>query len=250
MHYNKYFLEEKMNKKIVCFLSLSLFLFYFLGNLYSQTDSNFKSIKKIQIQSQMIKAQFSKTLGSSISFQQLNNNLTKNGFKALTADKNYYGYEETFEAENNGEKEIVTIKLYIQDYKNGGSKDVACIGQATLILGDQRDVDTIAMSTYNFELLATNGDLAGEKIAVKEFMYDPLQKIVIPANSWWTCVKDKCTACGGLCAKLAVSCFTTGTWAGYLGCIVPCGICLIKAIACCTCNCKWWCKWLVGCCHS
>jgi len=71
---------------------------------------------------------------------------------------------------------------------------------------------------------------------------------VIEAESWWSAFRTCLThRCGSACLSALVTC--SGTWAAYFWCLVAkCGGCVVKCAGCSTCDCRWWCKWAVGCC--
>jgi len=71
---------------------------------------------------------------------------------------------------------------------------------------------------------------------------------IIEAESWWSgfvgCLRSRCASS---CLSSLHSC--SGYWAAYFWCLVAkCGGCVLKCAACSTCDCRWWCRWAVGCC--
>ena len=173
-----------------------------------------------------------------------NDFLKNKGFVAQTKENNFWGVRETYKSKPKGGIEIEeTYSLQVRDYANPNSKDAAAVGRITVTASGRSEV-------YSFALIAPEGNFSrAEEYKVGEIA-GKLQ--VAKANSWWSCLKqrlkDKCLS---PCVTSLVSCGGSGSWAAYLACVAKeCGGCFAKQAACCACNCKWWCKWATGCCHS
>jgi len=170
--------------------------------------------------------------------QTLSKHLTEQGYRARTAPANHFGWDVTYRLPD-GQTAKVTI--LIQDYTKEGSRDTAAVGTMTITARSRSN-------TYTFSLVAPGGDF---RDAI-ESTVDKRSLNVLRANSLWSCfvnrVNSKCT---GTCIAALGTCLTSGvTWAAYLGCLaVKCGACAAKAFGCCLCDCSWWCRWAVGCCH-
>lgn len=133
--------------------------------------------------------------------------------------------------------QAIQFELLVRSFNRPGSTDEAAVATVTIESGANRE-------TYEMLLEAPGGNFAkGREFEVRGGQ-------VQRANSWWTatksCLRSKCAS---VCVGALVTC--GGTWAAYLGCVaVACGGCWVKCAACATCNCRWWCKWGVGCCHK
>lgn len=128
------------------------------------------------------------------------------------------------------------FELLFREFEKPDSQDSAAVVTVTLTAGQSTE-------EYNMLLVASAGNFA----QAREFTMENDQ--LVRANSWWTAVRDcLINKCGASCVGSLVTC--SGTWSAYLLCLAArCGGCWIKCTACATCNCKWWCKWGVGCCR-
>lgn len=164
----------------------------------------------------------------------LSTKLVEEGFKPVVTGKNaFFGVTETFKS-NKGETATVTIE--VQSYQKTGSKDAAAVGNVRVKSGKNE-------ATYRFSLVAPKGDF--EK--AEEHTVDRGNKVK-KANSWYTrwrsCLRSRCAAA---CLGALVTC--GGTWAAYFWCVVArCGGCVLRCAGCASCDCRWWCRWAVGCC--
>jgi len=170
-------------------------------------------------------------------FKALQAKALADGFKPMTAltKEAYFGTTNTLKS-NDGR--TATFDMMVHSYEKPGSKDQAAVATVKVRAGDKSE-------TYQFLLVAPGGNF--EK--AQEYMIGP-NNTVIEAHSWWTrfrrCVTSKC---GTVCLGATVSC--SGTWAAYLLCLVAvCGSCVLRCVACASCNCRWWCRWAVGCCEG
>lgn len=121
-----------------------------------------------------------------------------------------------------------------------GSKDIAAIGQVSVTAGDRSDV-------YSFCLVAPKGNFA------KAQEYRVASNLnVVKTNSWWSCLKKRLRRkCARKCVVSLITCAATGSWVGYILCVAKqCGACFAKYSAGCGCNCRWWCRWAIGCCRK
>lgn len=177
-----------------------------------------------------------KELATSREGQALNSLLRQNGFSAKTGKENYFGWEVEYRGKD---QKSLKSKLILQDYGKPGSKDIAALASVSLTSGDQT-------STYQFALIAPNGEV--EK--PQEYRVNENFKVE-PAHSLWSCFVNRVRLqCVGVCISALTTC-PTSSWAAYLGCIAGrCGGCAAKALACCACNSKWWCRGVVGSCHQ
>jgi len=168
------------------------------------------------------------------------------GYTLATSPKDTYGTRHTIravEAVNPppGEKGLpiqeVSLEFHVQNFTKARSKDQGALVSITIRAGNN-------VETREMLLDAPGGDFSQAK---EYFVKD---NKVIPAKSWWTavlaCLRKNCIT---VCVSSLIGC--TGTWAAYLACVaVACGGCWVKCLACAGCNCKWWCKWAVGCCKQ
>lgn len=166
----------------------------------------------------------------------LSGKLEGEGFKPAKQGKNaFFGATETYKS-NDGQ--TATFDIQVRSYTKAGSKDAAAIGIVTVKSGQNKQ-------TYKFSLRAPGGDF--EK--AEEFTVDQSNKVK-KANSWWSrwtrCLRDRCAT---TCLGALTTC--SGTWAAYLWCVVAaCGTCVLRCVGCASCDCRWWCKWAVGCCSD
>jgi hypothetical protein len=172
--------------------------------------------------------------------------LRKKGYSPGDGQEAFFGVDIFFKG---GDGKEAKTSIVLQDYvsysvSSGG--DRAAIAFATASSGDQS-------STYSFGLFG-DGKTGLEK-ATEFYVNDQFN--VVPAHSWWTCFLGNLnTRCVGRCRAIA-SCFSAPTFSQFLRCLTNIGICAgsqtlcaLGAMACCTCNCNWWCSWACGCCHS
>jgi hypothetical protein len=171
--------------------------------------------------------------------QAVSRELMQQGYKPQTKPENHFGWDIAYQRQD-GETAKVSIRL--QDYAKPGSKDAGAIGSITISAGIRSD-------TYSFSLIAPEGNF--EKVI--EYRVDRQTLKVEQAHSFWTCFRDRVVSqCVGVCITALGSCLITsgGSWASYLLCLASkCGLCAAKAFGCCLCDCSWWCRWAVGCCH-
>jgi hypothetical protein len=169
--------------------------------------------------------------------------LVQKGFEAQTAGKNFFGLKETYSNTTRGGTQE-TVSLMVQDYRSKSSKDIGAVGRITVEEGNQKQ-------DYTFTLIAPGGNFEkATEYQVASSQTTPTKLEVIPAHSMWSCfvqrIKDKC---GTVCIKDLTQC-PSGSWSQYLNCVLGCGVCSVKALACCACNSKGWCKWACGSCHQ
>jgi hypothetical protein len=174
----------------------------------------------------------------------LHGEIKRRGFTAATGAKNVYGFRHVFTAtrEIKPPKGVAgapvketSVEINVQDYSKKGVKDKLALLTVTFQAGANTE-------TREMLLEAPGGNFA------KPREYIVVKNKLAPARSWWTafkaCLKRKCIA---TCLAALVKC--SGTWAAYIACVlVTCAACGVSCAACSTCNCKWWCKWAVGCC--
>ncbi len=168
--------------------------------------------------------------------KSLSTHLASQGFKPVTAGKDaYFGVTEKYTS-NDGR--TATFEIRLQSYQKGGSKDRAAVGTVTVRAGTHTD-------TYNFNVVAPNGKFQ----QAVEYTVDASNNLK-KAKSWWSCwVACLKRSCVTTCLTSLVTC--SGTWAAYFWCVVGrCGGCVTKCAGCCSCDCRWWCKWAAGCCNK
>jgi len=182
---------------------------------------------------------FSRLSKSDEELQAVSRELMQQGYKPQTRPENHFGWDIAYQRRD-GETAKVSIRL--QDYAKPGSKDAGAIGSITIAASNRSD-------TYSFSLIAPEGNF--EKVI--EYRVDRQTLKVEQAHSFWTCFRDRVSSqCAGVCITALGSCLVTsgGSWASYLLCLASrCGLCAAKAFGCCLCDCSWWCRWAVGCCH-
>jgi len=198
----------------------------------------------------------------------LHNWLVEKKFQPMDGSNNFYKLAGTFTADikqisnfkskSKDEQESLknsrlTYTLYIQDYTNPLSTDVAAIGQIVLKATTRTSNRYLV---YSFCLISPNGDYENPE----EYNIDESECTVVRAHSLFTCFWTKVRiSCLNPCLLSIAPCITacgpsSWTWTCLLSCMAPkCGGlsgCMARAFACCACNCKHWCKWAVGCCHQ
>jgi hypothetical protein len=208
----------------------------------SDISSDLAPIKTEVLKSNTLVPEFARLRAVDAEVIAANDFLVSKGFSAQTGAANVFGQRETYRTTSKGQKMDETYTLRVQDYAKPGSKDAAAIAQVEVVAGGRSEV-------YSFSLIAPEGNFE----MAEEYQVGETGGImsVTKANSWWTCVKQQIKErnCGSVCLSSLTSC-PTSSWVAYLGCVAAkCGGCFVKASACCACNCKWWCKWAVGCCH-
>jgi hypothetical protein len=178
-------------------------------------------------------------------------NLVERGFEALTGDDNFFGIIETSRVMmDDGEIVQQTTTLEVQDYISSDRKDLGALVRVRL------ETEDGCKEEYIFNLVAPCGDFSKpiEYQAVATSIRDPAtgamstQLEMVETDSWGSCMLQELKKCASPCVNALVTC-PKSSWTAYLGCLaVRCGGCFVAKAACCTCNCKWWCKWAVGCC--
>ena len=178
-------------------------------------------------------------------------NLVERGFVALTGSDNFFGIRETYRVMmDDGEIVQQTTTLEVQDYISSDRRDLGALVRVRL------ETEDGCKEEYTFNLVAPCGDFnrAIEYQAVETSIRDPTTGAMtarlemVETDSWGSCMLQELKKCASPCVNALVTCPKT-SWSAYLGCLaVRCGGCFVAKAACCTCNCKWWCKWAVGCC--
>jgi len=201
------------------------------------------------LQQSTLASEFASRRTSDSEIAAANSFMANMGFEPQTGQNNYWGQKATYASPqatgrtaSPTQPMMDTYEIQVQDYAKRGSGDQGAIARISVSGGGTSEV-------YTFALIAKNGDFdrAEEYMVVNNA--GSLQ--VVMANSWWSCtqeqLKQKC-----LCpCALAIFTCPTSTWSAYLGCLANrCGVCFVKASACCACNCKWWCQRFAGCCHQ
>jgi hypothetical protein len=169
------------------------------------------------------------------------------GFTPLTAAKNVQGFRRTYVPDTpvifRGESlKKLEYSYQIQEMRKSSSQDMGVVIITTFNgnVADSKETDV------RF-LIAPGGDID----KAKEVMFDPAKNKVVPTKSLWTrfrkCLGGKCAS---VCTGAVASCPKV-SWAAFLGCLaLACGGCSAKCFGCASCNCRWWCKWAVGCCKD
>ena len=131
----------------------------------------------------------------------------------------------------------VEFEIGVQSFRKQRSNDQGAIVRAAISAGRNKEV-------YEMLLEARSGDFDD----FTETTVDDNGKVV-EAESWWTAFRGCLPPCGPVCLRALVTC--KGTWAQYIGCVLwHCIGCGAKCAGCATCNCRWWCRWGVGCCRQ
>lgn len=225
-----------------------------LSQTDAQPETELKLLKSEVLAKSALATNFANLKRSDRSIALASDFLVKEGFEAQTKDENFLGLKETYEvtAKGTGEKTQETFTLVVQDYRSKTGKDLAALARVTVEAGDEKE-------EYTFNLIAPEGNFDNAieyKVAAAQVATPKLEVIraatpqleVVKSNSWWSCVKYQIRKdCVTQCKNALTQC--SGTWAQYLSCVAwRCGGCFVKKSACCACDCRWWCRWAVGCC--
>ena len=211
---------------------VGIFLFtstFCLGQAKPDTGKlkNQKSLSAVQVKAKFDELKSSKT---EVGLRRMSSSMESKGFKA---EGTYFGTENSFEQDG----KTVSSTLILQDYSKGNSK--AAVGTVQISDGTNQE-------SYTFSLEKT-----GNKPTDVEENFVNAKGDVEKAHSWYSCLRNKIAS---ICHSYFSfdRCWSTYTsWTSFLSCIssIVCGISAgPKAIACCTCDCSWVCKWAVGCC--
>lgn len=220
-------------KKVIFYLSICASIVLLTSTIcFSQPDtSKVKSDKALN--ATQVKAKVDELLSakSENAAKKMSKSLQAKGFKA---ESGYFG--NTSEIEQDGK--TLTNTIYVQDYKKGNT--TGALGIVTI--SDGKNVET-----YTFSLEKTGNNLND---VTEHFVNDKLE--VVKANSWYSCLyktlQAKCGSTLGL--KLLTTCWSAYinlSWTSFLNCIKQ-AWCGVSSLACCSCDCSWWCKWAAGCC--
>jgi hypothetical protein len=169
--------------------------------------------------------------------------LTADGFTAQDPvpqppyPKSLFGIEMKYAGDK--EHKPVTMTLVVQDYTKKSGEQSA-LGMATLSSDE-------GVKNYAFILIKTGKDFKG----AEEYKVDE-QFNVVRAHSFSTCFFGNLARCRP-CTDSATSCLRGRSFADSLNClfVIPaCTTCVVGALACCMCNCFFFCSWATGCCHT
>jgi hypothetical protein len=156
--------------------------------------------------------------------------IERDGFRPVRDEPQaFVGWRETYKGKDG---KTVDFELDVEQFEKPGMMDKASLGMVTIASGENR-------ASYKFALIAPDGNFD----RVVEFTVDPQNKTV-RASSWWTefvdCLRRRCASS---CASALGIC----GWNWW--CIISrCFGCGLRCAACATCDCRWWCRWAVGCC--
>ena len=188
---------------------------------------------KVKNQKSLSAAEAKSKLNANAS-KKMSQSMQSKGFKA---ENTYFGIETSFEQDG----KTVTHSVSIQDYTKGNSK--AAVGVVTVSNGTNQE-------SYTFSL-----EKKGDKPTDVEENFVNEKGDVERAHSWYTCLRNKLNSlCGGTVSF--DKCWSAYySWTSFVNCISSIGSavgCTIgagpRALACCSCDCSWWCKYVVGCC--
>lgn len=229
---------SKMKSKPL-FLLIGM-IFLFSVNVSAQIETELMPIKSKVISSKTLDKSFIQLIKTNDEVKTLAGHLNSKGFVAQRDLKSFYGISETYKDAIS--RKQVNYKFQFQDYKNPNSKDLIALCHLKAVSGKETE-------TYTFYLIAPDGNFD----EMQEYFIDKRLNI-LKANSWWGCTKKRISKkCPGECLSSFITCVPSGAGSvvGYLICVAGnCTSCLIKAGACCACDCRWYCKWATGCCDK
>jgi hypothetical protein len=224
-------------KKRSFFILVSLF--FMLGQyLFAQVETEVKPIKSKTFSAKALDKSFIQLISKNDQVKTLSGYLVSQGYSAQRGIKNFYGVSETYK--DVATKKKVIYSYQFQDYTKANSKENVALCHISATSAG-------ATESYTFYLFAKDGNYE----EMEEYFID--QKLNIQkANSWWSCTKKRIAKkCPGQCLAGFVTCVpgNAGSVVGYLVCVAGnCAGCLVRAGACCACDCHWYCKWATGCC--
>lgn len=167
--------------------------------------------------------------------QKIYSSLDKRGLKGGTADKDYFGAEETFV---NAAGDSLEASFYLRGFSQAGSKAVGAAGILSVSAYGQSQI-------YYFLWYAPNGKL-GDTI---ESRIDKKLHTERTHGAFKTIFGSLKKTSPDLLERAQSTC-PGASWTEYFDCIARMGSDgPLKAIACAGCDCHWWCVWAVGCCE-
>ncbi len=222
-------------KKSIFYSIICTGIVFFMSTIcFSQGKADTTKVKSDKaLTATQVKAKFDELKASKNenATKKMSQSMEGKGFKA---ENGYFGNESTIEKEG----VTLTNTIYIQDYKKGTTTGALGI----ISISDGKNVET-----YTFSLEKTGNNLND---VTEHFVNEKLE--IVKANSWYSCLykalQARCGVTAGL--KLLNSCWTayaSASWSSFLNCIKG-AWCGVTSLACCTCDCSWWCKYAAGCC--
>lgn len=128
----------------------------------------------------------------------------------------------------------LTHEILLQGYTRGD--DQAAAGTVTVTAGTYT-------ADYNLLLEAPGGDI--NRMLERTVQDNEL----VLVDGWWDTFRGCLGNCGGVCLAAFLSCIGARTIPAILACLaIRCGGCAARCAACATCDCRWSCRWGVGCC--
>lgn len=167
-------------------------------------------------------------------------------FSAVDTPDSYFGYRVTLDAASEvmppddavpgpGVSSL-THEILLQGFSRG--EDQAAAGTVTVTAGPYT-------SDYSLLLEAPRGDI--NRMIERTVRGTEL----VLVDGWWDRFRRCLGTCGGPCLAALGTCIVAGALPAILACLaVSCGGCAARCSACATCNCRWWCRWAVGCCEG
>lgn len=218
----------------------------------------------IKLPAPLVISRFKQLRKSDPNIKTLDAFLVNKGFKAQTGNANFGGSKSFLSGRGTtGEAGTVQSELVIQDFKNPGTGEQGALLQLVVRAAGKLGIPPIGIqeenardiqsAKYSFVLI---GDPKSENVV--EFTVEGgVVKEVVPdvvrghCGGWWCCFKERVKEkCPSTCISALTTCPTT-SWPIYIACVIArCGGCVTKAMLCCSCDCRWWCKWGVGCCNK
>ena len=154
--------------------------------------------------------------------------------KGFKSEEGYFGTEATIEKEGT----TLTNTVIIQDYKKGNK--TGAVGVVTISDGKNKESYTFSLETTGNTYTDVSENFINAKGEVEK------------AHSWYSCLykamQARCGSATGL--QILNSCwnaYASASWSSFLYCIKG-AWCGVTSLACCSCDCSWWCKYVAGCC--
>lgn len=183
----------------------------------------------------LVVSKFNLLMRTDTTMKALHADLLARGFQAQTALNNHWGFRGLFKGRDEaGKLQTTNTQFYMRDYTKPGSGDLAALLQ--IQMGTRK---------FSFFLIAQNGDFDNATEFARGQDGEISEK---HAAGFWHCMWHGLSGIGGTCANALITCPKTG-WAAYAGCVaLRCGSVALRRLACCACDCSFWCRWAAGCC--
>ena len=239
--YNRSFTASAM----VCFSLLAATpLFAQRPPTEKETQPGVKILSSQALASDDVSRRISDSISSNKAVAALAAHLGKGGYKEQTGPADFFGYEIIHQGKGG---RTATTTIILQNYAKADTDEQAALALTTIFEGSPvGQTSGNRAASYAFALL-------GNFEKPTEYRVDDQNNVVL-AHSWWSCFLNTVrTRCARTCISALSTCSSIRTFAGFINCVVRttgCTGCVLAAMACCTCNCNFFCSWATGCCRN